>query len=186
VTVDDLLDEVLVRAWQRFSDRPRHLDLDLWLTELLQDTLVEWVKQEPRKHASLEENAAVIMPEERPQVDEQEWWASLLGDEETFTLGDLIPDVEATEAWEQLEAEEQADRLLSLMSALPPAQRQAFLLHALENYDTAEIATIQNLPEDRVRADIEAARRTLRERLLAGGYVREAGELATALKTGGN
>ena len=92
VTVADLLDEVLTRAWQRFADRPRHLPLDLWLTDLLHETLEELIKQEPRPHASLEEKAEEVRPDEVPQVDEQEWWAELLGYEETFTLEDLIPD----------------------------------------------------------------------------------------------
>ena len=63
---------------------------------------------------------------------------------------------------------------------MPPAQRQAFLLHALENYDTAEIAMLQDRPESQVKADVEAARQRLRERLLAGGYVKEAGKPAAA------
>lgn len=180
VTVDDLLDEVLSRAWQQFSNRPRHLRLDLWLTDLLHDALEQWVKQEPRKHASLEERAGESMPREAPQVDDQEWWASLLGDEETFTVGDLIPDVVGAEAWEQLEVEEQMDRLLSLMGKLPPALRRTFLLHALENDDPAEIAMLQDRPESQLKADIEAARQWLKERLLAGGDVKETGEPAKA------
>jgi RNA polymerase sigma factor (sigma-70 family) len=116
-------------------------------------------------------------------VDEQEWWAGLLGYEETFTLEDLIPDGEGTEAWDELEAEEQRDRLLALLGELPAAQRQAFLLHALENYGTAEIAMLQDRPESQVKADIEAARQTLRKRLLAGGHLQEAGKLAAASST---
>lgn len=131
VTVADLLDEVLTRAWQRFADRPRHMPLDLWLTDLLHETLEELIKQEPRPHASLKEKSGEVMPDKVPQVDEQEWWAGLLGDEEAFTLEDLIPDGEGTEAWDELEAEEQRDQLLALLGELPAAQRQAFLLHAL-------------------------------------------------------
>ena len=78
--------------------------------------------------------------------------------EERLGLEDLIPDAEGTEAWERLDAEEQRDRLLSLIGELPPAQRQAFLLYALEGYDTAEIAMLQDRPESQVKADIETAR----------------------------
>jgi RNA polymerase sigma factor (sigma-70 family) len=180
VTVDDLLDEVVARAWERLSDRPRHVSLDLWLTNLLEEILEEWIKQEPRKHASLEEKAGETGQD---QVDEQEWWTELLGAEETVTVGDLIPDVEETDAWDQLGAEEQRDGLLSLMRELPPAQRQAFVLYALEDYNSAEIAMLQDRPESQVKADIEAARKTLRECLLAGGYVRGSGELTTASGT---
>lgn len=55
--MDDVLDEVLQRAWQRFASRPRHLPLDQWLTDLLHETLKQWIKQEPRPHVSLEEKA---------------------------------------------------------------------------------------------------------------------------------
>jgi DNA-directed RNA polymerase specialized sigma24 family protein len=62
--------------------------------------------------------------------------------------------------------------------------------HSLENYATDEIAMLQDRPESEVKADIEAARRTLRDHLLAGGHVQEVGKLATAsgtaTKTGGN
>jgi RNA polymerase sigma factor (sigma-70 family) len=183
VTVDDLLDEVVLQAWQRFADRPRRLRLDLWLTELLHDVLERWIKQEARRHASLEEKAGETTPAGAPQVDEPEWWASLMGEDETFTLGDLIPDAEATPAWDQLGEEEQEDRLGSLLAELHPAQRQAFLLHALEGYNTAEIAMIQDRPEGQVKADIEAARKTLRDRLLAGGHARGSRESASASDT---
>jgi RNA polymerase sigma factor (sigma-70 family) len=93
----------------------------------------------------------------------------VLGYEDTLNLEDLLADEKAAQAWEHLDAEEQKDRLLSLLSELPAAQRQAFVLHALEDYGLAEIAMLQDRPESEVKADIEAARKTLRERLLAGG-----------------
>jgi RNA polymerase sigma factor (sigma-70 family) len=183
VTVDDLLDEVVALAWERFPNRPRRMSLDLWLTDLLLDTLERWIKEEPRRHLSLEEKASKIMPDEVPQPDETEWWAELLGAEETPRLGDLIPDTESTPSWNQLEAEEQEARLQKLLADLSPLQRQAFLLHALEDYNTAEIAMLQDRPEEQVKADIEAARKLLRDRLLAGGHIRERSDTATASAT---
>jgi ribosomal subunit interface protein len=183
VTVDDLLDEVLVRAWQRFADRPRHLSLDLWLTDLLHETLANWIEQEPRPHVSLKDKAGDVLPDEVPQEDEDEWWAELLGEDESLTLEDLITDREGTSAWDQLDSREQTDHLLSLLGELPPAQRQAFLLYALEDYTTYEIATLQDRPEREVKADIEAARQMLRERLLADGYLQRAGKMAVLSTT---
>jgi RNA polymerase sigma factor (sigma-70 family) len=123
------------------------------------------------------------LPDEAPQKDEQEWWTSLLDYEDRFTLEDLIPDEEAPEAWDQLEAAEERDRLLSLLRELPTAQRRAFLLHTLENYATDEIAMLQDRPESEVKADIEAARKTLRDRLLAAGHVPRTRQPATAAGT---
>jgi len=174
VTLADLLDEVLSRAWQRFPVRPKRLSLDLWLIELLHEVLESWVKQEPRPHLSLDEQAS----ERTVSVGEQEWWAALLGYDESFTLADLIPSSQGTEAWEQLAGEDQLNRLLSVLADLPGPQRQAFLLHALEDYDLAEIAMLQDRSESQVKADIEAARRALKERLLASGHVDKFGRLA--------
>jgi RNA polymerase sigma factor (sigma-70 family) len=185
MTVEDILDEVLVRAWDRFSDRPRDLDLDLWLTNLVHDVLKDWSKQEPRPHLSLDESAVEVMPDEVPRPDEEAWWADLLDEEERYTLGDLIPDTEGTDRWDDLEGEEQRDRLLSLLGDLPPAQRQAFLLYALEDYGTDEIAKLQGRTEDQVKADIEAARKMLRERLMADGQARETGKPTAALSAVG-
>jgi ribosomal subunit interface protein len=167
VTVADLLDGVLTRAWQRFAGRPRKSSLELWLTDLLHETLEGWIKQEPRPHASLTEKADRVLPNEVPQVDDQEWWTSLLGYDETLTLEDLIPDAHASPDWDQLDVEEQKDQVLSWLGELPTSQRQAFVLHAPEDYDPSEIAMLQDRPEREVRADIDAARQTLKERLSA-------------------
>ena len=171
LTVNDLLDQVMILAYERFKDRPRKLSLDLWLTDLVQDALEQWIKQEHRPHASLQERAEKFRPDEAPQEDEEEWWSELMGEQETLRLEDLIPDLEGTEPWKSLEAEEQSDRLLTSIAKLPPRRRQAFLLHALEGYATDEIAMLQDRPESEVKADIEAARKWLRDRLQAEGLV---------------
>ena len=42
---------------------------------------------------------------------------------------------------------------------------------------------LQDRPESQVKADIEAARQTLRKRLMADGHLQEAGKLAVASST---
>ncbi len=182
VDAAEVLDEVLIRAWERFADRPKKLALDLWLTDLLHEVLETWVKQERRPHASLAERA----PVGADSVGEQEWWAALLGYDDSFTLEDLLPGSEGTEVWDQLDAEEQRRQLLALVAELPKPQRQAFLLHALEDYDPAEIAMVQDRPESQVKADIEAARKALKVRLVAGGQAGEAGQPAATAATKGD
>lgn len=166
VTVTDLLDEVTIRAWQKWSDRPRRLPLDLWLIDLLHQTLEEWIKQEPREHSSLlDEIPKDLPPDEAPQVDDQEWWAWLLGYDDSEKLEDETPGSELPRPFDRAELENQAERVLTLIRKLPTAQRQAFLLNALEDYDPEEIALLQNRPVDQVRSDIEAARETLKAQL---------------------
>jgi DNA-directed RNA polymerase specialized sigma24 family protein/ribosome-associated translation inhibitor RaiA len=168
ITVDDLLDDVVTRAWLQFADRSQRMSLDLWLMNLLYETFEVWTKQEPRMHRSLHERAREVLPEDVPQVDDQEWWVWLLGEEQTITLEDTIPSRESTSAQQQLEANELKDRIHALVGKLSKPQRQAFVLNVFEAYEPFEIAMLQDRPETEVRADIEAARNTLREQLRAG------------------
>jgi RNA polymerase sigma factor (sigma-70 family) len=180
VSVADVLDEVLIRAWERFADRPKRLSLDLWLTNLLHEVVETWVKQEPRPHVSLAEK----LPQERTaSVGEQEWWSALLGYDDFFALEDLVPDSQGTEAWDELAAEEQRNEILSLVAELPAPERQAFLLHVLDDYDLAEIAMLQDRPESEIQADIEEAQRRLKEQLLSGGQAEESARPAVAAAT---
>ena len=179
LSVDDLLGQVMILAYERFTDRPHKASLDLWLTDLVQDALEQWIKQEPRPHVSLEERAGEFLPDEPPRDDDEEWWAELMGEEEMLRLEDLIPDSEGTEPWTRLEAEEQSDRLLAAIAKLPPVRRQAFLLHALEGYATDEVAMLQDRPESEVKADIEVARKWLKDQLQAEGLVDDDSEGGT-------
>jgi RNA polymerase sigma factor (sigma-70 family) len=162
----DLLDEVEVLAWEQFDRRPAKLPLDLWLIQLLHQVLKDWIKQEPRHHAELSERAEDVLPEDVPQVDDQEWWQWLLDDsEQPLTLEKAIPDRQRAEVDDAVADQELKERMLSLLSELPELQRQAFMLNVLDDFDLNEIAGLQNRHEGEVRVDIQAARRTLREQL---------------------
>lgn len=168
VTAADLLDEVKARAWLQFVGRPREMPLDLWLVNLLDETLDEKIKPELRMKKSLDQHADEVHSEDLLQVDDQEWWVWLLGEDETITLGDAMSSGEGTAAAEQLELRELKDRLHALLGVMPKAQRQAFVLHVLEAYELFEVAMLQDRPETEVQADIDDARNTLREQLSAG------------------
>lgn len=167
VTAADLLDEMTARAWLRFAGRPRNVPLDLWLVNLLDETLDEKIKSESRMKKSLDQYVDEVHSEDLLQVDDRDWWAWLLGEDETITLGGTVSSGESTAAEEQLEARELKDRIHARFGALPKAQRQAFVLHILEAYEPFEIAMLQDRPETEVQADIEDARNTLREQLPA-------------------
>ena len=168
VTATDLLDEVMTRAWLRFAGQPRQMSLDLWLVNLLDETLDEMIKPESQLKRSLDQRNDELHSEDVPQVDDQEWWVWLLGEDETVSAGDAFPRGESDSAAEQVEAEELKDRVHALLGELPKARRQAFVLNVLEGYDVFEIAMLQDRPETDVHADIEAARNMLREQLPAG------------------
>ena len=74
--------------------------------------------------------------------------------------------------------------MLSLLGQLPASPAQAFLLHAVEGYTTDEIAMLQDRPEGEVKADIDAARKRLRDGLVGDGYVKEESQQAPAVGIG--
>ncbi len=166
VTAADLVDEVLTRAWQKFAERPSRRPLDLWLIDLLHEVVGQW-RQQPLPVAMMGE---VKQDAESSKDKEEEWWRELLEETEPLAMEELVPSGDGNSAWERLEAEEQRKWLLQLLAELPAPCRQAFVLHALEGYDTAEIAMVQDRPEAEVKSDIEAARQTLRTRLAEMGY----------------
>jgi len=150
--VVDAVDEVLLRAWQQFDERPVHLELDAWLLRILHSVLVEWGK-EPLK-ASLEEP----VPWEEPRKDEED---IKYGESEFHTLADLLTDNEQARAWEQIDPEEQRKIVEQELSLLTPCQREAFCFHVLDGFDTVEIAMIQDRDEKDVVADLRTAREAL-------------------------
>jgi len=64
-----------------------------------------------------------------------------------------------------LAGSEQTRRVLRAMERLPPRERQALLLSAMEELSNAEIAAVMNRSESSVRSLIFRARTRLRERI---------------------
>jgi ribosome-associated translation inhibitor RaiA len=64
VTVDDLIDDVLVMAWEHVRRRPSGKPLDLWLLDLLHEVTGRWSKESP--HLSLEDRTEPE-PERSPE-----------------------------------------------------------------------------------------------------------------------
>ena len=172
LSVSDLLDETLRQAWERFEDRPRNVPVEKWLSDVLDDVLEQWIKQQPHPHDEIDEGVRENPPAEAIQVDDQEWWAWLLGYDDTTTLDELIPGFDGNEIWDQLDVAEQRKQIWELVNELPERQRQAFTLFAVDGLAPFEIAMIQDRSESEVKADIEAARHTLQARLRERGMGR--------------
>lgn len=163
----NLIDEMVSRAWLQFTDRPQWMALDLWLTKILDEIIEDEIHQDHRIEGSTYSPTDAAPPRRLPQVDDQQWWVWLLGEDDTITEDDEHPDRQSFWAEEFLEAEELMYRIHALLGELPKPRRRAFMLNVLEAYDVSEIAMLQGRPETEVLADIEVARNHLRERLRA-------------------
>jgi DNA-directed RNA polymerase specialized sigma24 family protein/ribosome-associated translation inhibitor RaiA len=166
LSVDDVFDDLITRAWDRRRRRPAQLPLEQWLVAMLHE-IVDQQSAEAAAVGSLEEPLAsddrryeassVWVAENDPFWDEEE---------ELPTLEEVVP-ICVSEPWQRMARREQHRWLLDQLRRLPRRQRRALTLHVLEGWDEAEVALLQHRPIDEVRDDIETACNLLRIRLAA-------------------
>ena len=179
VTVMDLTDEVLVRAWKDFDAKPHGFELDMWLMDLL-DRIVRRIESEPRK-------ASIYVPLSRVNPPEDEHpYSEFFLDHALVTLADVLPENNGRSHWDALKREEQREVLETTLSHFEPQKRLAFVHHFLEGFDLFEIAMMQQRTEKEVLADIEEARRVVYARIAgAAGIQQEPLEFGEAKRSAG-
>lgn len=163
MTVEDIRDEVVLRAWTQLEEKDPTEPMELWLTRLLHDVLDEQIPDRPAVSIDREMDEPDVPPEEdTAAVTENEpLWEEL----PVVRLNDILPDHNAGEPWQELDIQDQMQWVLKQLSALPHAQRRAFTLHLLDGWDPDEIAMIQGRSAAEVREDIRAVQQLLRSRL---------------------
>lgn len=154
ITAEDVIDEVLLRAWEDFDQRPHGWGIDVWLMGLVDDYFGQ----------------LQVQPKTVPLAKRLVSTPSITDDDEPsqaiVTMNELLPGEEGSEQWERLGNAEQQDRIDGVLGEMPARQRAAFVQFYLEGFDIAEIAMIQDRPGAGVKADIEAAREALKSLLL--------------------
>ncbi|WP_026735380.1 HPF/RaiA family ribosome-associated protein [Fischerella sp. PCC 9605] len=158
MTVSDLLDEAIVRAWERFDRRTPQQPLDQWIGGLMHEILDE---------LETKEILTISLDDPRFQVtsgwilENEPFWGSL----DLLTLEDILPQHEVEEPWDALTLIEKERWLFAQLSKLPKLQRRALMLYLLEGWEIEEIAMLQNRPLEDVRKDIETAQDFLKNQL---------------------
>ena len=145
--VDDVIDEVLARGWQRFHEHHDRLSVRSWLFGIALDYLQEEVE---RYHAE-QETVPIeerVSPPAGTLVDDEmmDFWQP----DEVLHIEDLVeaPDtLTPEEAAEKQETLELAYRLLSLM---PHTWRRALTLNRIQALGMDEIAELMHAEPARV------------------------------------
>jgi RNA polymerase sigma factor (sigma-70 family) len=158
VEVDDVLDEALLRAWDRFETRPPELRFDLWLIGLIHEVLDTYAGEVP--HESLQTECDVALPEQDEQSSSITWVEQATYPE-TIELGDLLPGTPGVEAWDRLDFETKQTQLAELLTCLSREQRQILVLHGVEGFDTEQIAALQERSVQAVQSDLDESRKQL-------------------------
>ena len=174
VLPEEIVDEEALRALRRAPRMPRQVSFKGWLRLLALRAIDDRVRRLRRQHTM--EAVSLQQPvrtgqrgDEYFQLDYAPTWADVL------PASTLPPEqtVVLRETWQELEL---------ALNQLPPDQRLAFVLHAIEGVGYAEIAAITHQPRDAVKAAYHAAREALRQRFANQFLAAEHASALPALK----
>jgi ribosomal subunit interface protein len=162
VTVEDIRDEVILRAWTQLDEKDPTEPLEVWLTRILHEVLDEQIPDKPT--VSIEGEVDQTDSDHAADTDGVTDNQYLLEEPPAVTLDDILTDDRAGEPWQELDLQDQMRWVLTQLSDLPHVKRRAFTLHLLDGWDPDEIAMVQGRSTTEVRADIQAVQQLLRSR----------------------
>jgi DNA-directed RNA polymerase specialized sigma24 family protein len=160
ITVADVLNEVIVRAWEQFPRRPETRPIELWLVGLVDEVLAQ-----PDR---LVVNESLDEPEEAATGEIREAWRDEWIeriDDETISAAELLPGVASVDDWDGYAADGKHLKLAEMLAQLPRDRRQAFILHAANGFGADEIGDFQGRSAEVVVADIALAKQAIERHL---------------------
>lgn len=159
VTKEEVIDEAIARALGDGNDKPERLALEPWLYRLAIRSLNELASkaQEDVNSVPLEESTRRrnVRGSDEPELQFHQ-------PDETLTGESVIADRRAATPEDIAYSDEMITLVQFALGGAAPADREAFILHALEGFSLDEIAGISDRKLDDVRASITRAREHLR------------------------
>jgi ribosomal subunit interface protein len=170
-TVEDVVDAMVLRAYQEFAKRPSHLEIDLWLFKLAIDQIeaeIEETKKERESIIYLDEILPEVPVSHKPGLPSDETEEADLPNTD-LDLEQIFPDLETPLSITAAARREIQHEIKDAITLLPTAWWRAFVLRYGEGLSESAIAQVINATEDDVRYYIENVRQYLRERLAQFG-----------------
>lgn len=165
---DELVDEVLVSAFEKNQEKPEDMDDKAWLFKLMLEILDCECQQSKirRQTVSLEK----VIPEEDIDTQIYEFYQP----DEVLKLEDLIPvSGEVSSNVEQAQEIEEQQQLQKSLAQLPRNWRRALMLTNNIGFTQAQVAAIMNLEESLIANMIEMARQFIDAHAHQAGVVME-------------
>jgi RNA polymerase sigma factor (sigma-70 family) len=167
ISKEEVIDETIAAALgdggdgrDRDKEKPERLSLEPWLYHLAMKALDELSRPEGTNGGAirLEESARKqnVRASDEPELQFHQ-------PDEAITEETIIADARVATP-EQIVGSDEVMRLIaSALQDVSPAQREAFILHAIEGFGVDEISAITGASPDRVLISISAARDHLRK-----------------------
>ena len=153
-SVEGVVDETLLLAWERFGGRPATSPVEDWLRDLVAEVLETAVE-----HAR--ETTPEIPPGVALAASDNGGVHALTDEDDPVIWEDLLPDSRHSEPLHGTTSDEEREAVLAFLVPLPAADRDAFALHVFDGWEPGDIAAFQKRDAAAVLQGIEAARRKL-------------------------
>jgi DNA-directed RNA polymerase specialized sigma24 family protein/ribosome-associated translation inhibitor RaiA len=162
----DMVNEVVVLAWENFDKKKKDLTLELWLFHLLHEILSRAAQNS--QFVSLDQHFPLA---DIDSTAEPDWFEEVLGYQEELSLAELLPDYDQTDAWERLDDLDRNLHFNNVLQKFPSCQRLAYLLHALSEYSAKDVAEIQDRDVKKVEDDIQKSTEAIRDYMQKADFV---------------
>jgi RNA polymerase sigma factor (sigma-70 family) len=159
----DLVDDLLLRACERFQDRFPDTSIDVWLFEQLHQQLEELRLSEPPVSLAVAETEVIADEVDDDDLGEVHYWMErLLEPPQPLSLEEMVPDERWNDIWDTLDANEKRERLAKILQGLPKHQRQALMLKDVYGFETFELVKALGRCSEDIESDLSEAREKVR------------------------
>jgi RNA polymerase sigma factor (sigma-70 family) len=164
-TSGDILDEIVLRAYANYEQKPTDLTLEQWLyriaNEVLQKRLHRQASIDRRRKSFEDLTKSELRNLEEPITADAEGEVMLvedLDDSEYQQSGFIPPATSVDDPEKILERKEHLLQILHALSRVPERDRIVFELFAIEGFSKQEVATILDIPPEEVEGIVETVR----------------------------
>jgi RNA polymerase sigma factor (sigma-70 family) len=169
VGANDIVDDVIVDAYQHIKEKPSNFSLEQWLFQLASKKLDEVVRAD-QSRTGHRYSVETIRNKELSTLDEQ-MTADAEGepylveelDDSEYQEADLQLPAQAETPEDILSRRELIRRIVSALSQLPPKEHAVFELFMIERFPKEAVASIAGVRPDEVVPIAERVKQRLRE-----------------------
>jgi RNA polymerase sigma factor (sigma-70 family) len=173
-TSDDILDRVVLRAYDSYEKKPPDLTLEQWLYRIANEILENYLRKRHSTDAR-RRSLETLQQKELSTLEEQPITADVEGEPwlpEDLDDGEIPPrefnaPVDEDDPEKQLERDEEVSQIVRALSHVPERDRIVFELFAVEGFSKEEVAKIYDVPPDEVPRIADRVREQLLRELEA-------------------
>lgn len=164
-SVDDIVDETLARACERFAERRPRLEPLQWLHQIALELLdVEVVRRQMEEGRCISLESRLPAQRHEPREDDDELLFEYWQPDEVLRLEDVVPATDGTPE-DAVITRELSELVAALLAELPEPWRRAVTLCRIEAQPQAAAARVLGITEEELQHRLAHADAFLRARL---------------------